>query len=74
MDNINSNPQSLVYADGYSYTEIFEAPETPGMPSSHRLIAVFHALFTSDRESDVIEVTPPATEPVAAALEATVTG
>lgn len=51
MDSANQNRQSLVYADGYSYTEIFQAPELPGMPSGNRLISVFHAFFTADRDS-----------------------
>ena len=55
MNNADKNTQSLVFADGYSYTEIFQAPETPGMPSSNRLITVFHAFFTDDHDTDILE-------------------
>jgi hypothetical protein len=47
--NSDNNTQSLVFADGYSYTEIFEAPETRGTPDS-RQISVFHAAFSTDRD------------------------
>lgn len=52
--NSDQNTQSLVYADGYSYTEIFEAPETRGLPDS-QLISVFHAFFATDLDFGVIE-------------------
>lgn len=55
MDSATQNMQSLVYADGYSYTEIFQAPELPGMPCGDRLISVFHAFFTAERDNDVID-------------------
>ncbi|MCQ4314708.1 hypothetical protein EA797_05700 [Stutzerimonas zhaodongensis] len=48
MDSANQTNRPLVYADGYSYTEIFQAPELPGTPASDRLISVFHAFFTAD--------------------------
>ena len=48
MNSADQNSQSLVYADGYSYTEIFQAPELPGMPGATRLISVFHAFFAAD--------------------------
>lgn len=61
MDSANtqSNPP-LVFADGYSYTEIFQAPELPGKPASDRLISVFHAFFTADPDQlqDEPVVTP----------------
>jgi hypothetical protein len=64
MNNADKDRQSLVFADGYSYTEIFQAPETSGMPSSGRLISVFHAFFTNDHDTDIVEATkteaPPA--------------
>lgn len=43
--------QTLVYADGYSYTEIFAAPDLPGKPGGHKLVSVFHALFSSVDDS-----------------------
>jgi hypothetical protein len=55
MNSADQNRQSLVFADGYSYTEIFQAPEMPGMPSSNRLISVFHAFFTSDRDTGILD-------------------
>lgn len=66
MDSADQNRQSLVYADGYSYTEIFQAPELPGMPSGSRLISVFHAFFIAARDTDIIgadlATVPPDTE------------
>lgn len=50
MDSANPNKQTLVFADGYSYTEIFPALEIPGLPSSGRLLSVFHAFFTEDSD------------------------
>jgi len=58
MNNADKDRQSLVFADGYSYTEIFQASETPEMPSSDQLIRVFHAFFTNDRNTDILETTP----------------
>lgn len=63
MDSADQNKQSLVYADGYSYTEVFQAPELPGMPSGSRLISVFHAFFTADRDTDVLGVDPATAPP-----------
>lgn len=48
MDSANQTNRPLVYADGYSYTEIFQAPKLPGTPASNRSISVFHAFFTAD--------------------------
>lgn len=48
MDSANQNKQTLVLADGYSYTEIFPAPEILGLPGSGPLLSVFHAFFTED--------------------------
>lgn len=50
MDSAEQTHRTLVYADGYSYTEIFQAPERPGMPTGNQLISVFHAFFTSERD------------------------
>lgn len=58
MDNPNPPRQPLVYADGYSYTEIFETGEVPDRPGANRLISVFHALFTSDCEDTLPEHEP----------------
>ncbi len=62
MDSAHQNKQTLVFADGYSYTEIFPALEIPGLPSSGRLLSVFHAFFTEDCDdripaTDVTEAT-----------------
>ncbi len=69
MDSANQNRQSLVYADGYSYTEIFQAPELPGMPSGTRLISVFHAFFTSDQDNDGLDADSAAVPPEAKVTE-----
>lgn len=50
MDSANQTQQTLVYADGYSYTEYFQAPEPPEAPGTNRLIGIFHALFTPDHQ------------------------
>ncbi|MCQ4280741.1 hypothetical protein NA643_16735 [Pseudomonas stutzeri] len=47
MDSADQTQQTLVYADGYSYTEFFQTPPDASGPS--KLISVFHALFTPDR-------------------------
>lgn len=52
MDNADQNRQSLVYADGYSYTEIFQTPDRPGISGGDRLISVFHAFFIADRDNE----------------------
>ncbi|WP_417776785.1 hypothetical protein [Stutzerimonas xanthomarina] len=62
MDSADQTQQTLVYADGYSYTEFFQAPELPGAPDGHRLISVFHAFFTPDRQPVFNAVEPPAEE------------
>ena len=54
MDSADQNRQSLVYADGYSYTEIFQTPELPGVPTGSQLISVFHAFFTADRDTGIL--------------------
>lgn len=61
MDSADQTQQTLVYADGYSYTEFFQAPELPGTPDGKRLISVFHALFTPDRQP-VFTAVEPSTE------------
>lgn len=66
MNNEDKDRQSLVFADGYSYTEIFQAPEAPGMPNSNRLITVFHAFFTDDRAADIYEANPTEAAPAEA--------
>ncbi|AHL76060.1 hypothetical protein CH92_13540 [Stutzerimonas stutzeri] len=58
MDSEDLNKQSLIYADGYSYTEVFRAPELPGMPNGSRLVSVFHAFFTAERENDILDTDP----------------
>lgn len=58
MDSANQNRQSLVYADGYSYTEIFQAPELPGMPSGNHLISVFHAFFSTEQDNEMLASDP----------------
>lgn len=70
MDSADQNRQSLVYADGYSYTEIFQTPELPGMPSS-QLISVFHAFFTADRDTDILGADPATVPPEAEMMETT---
>lgn len=62
MDSADQTQQTLVYADGYSYTEFFQAPEPPGTPGGNRLISVFHALFTPDRQVVFTAVEPAAEE------------
>lgn len=50
MDSADQTQQTLVYADGYSYTEFFQAPPDAADASGpSKLISVFHALFTPDR-------------------------
>ncbi|MFI8740253.1 hypothetical protein [Stutzerimonas zhaodongensis] len=51
MDSADQTKQTLVYADGYSYTEIFQAPAIAGMPGNSPLITIFHAFFTAEDES-----------------------
>jgi hypothetical protein len=51
MDSADQTKQTLVYADGYSYTEIFQAPAIAGMPGNNPLISVFHAFFTAEDDS-----------------------
>ncbi len=51
MDSADQSRQTLVYADGYSYTEIFEAPDLAGTAGVTRLISVFHAFFNPDADS-----------------------
>ena len=48
MDSADQTPQVLVHADGYSYTEIIQAPSPPGTPGGTRLTSVFHAFFTPE--------------------------
>ncbi len=50
MDSADQTQQTLVYADGYSYTEIFQPPQQPGVPATNGLIAVFHELFDPERQ------------------------
>lgn len=57
MNSADPNRQSLVYADGYSYTEIFQLPDLPGMASGNRLVRVFHT-FLSDDRGDILGVDP----------------
>lgn len=63
MNSADQNSQTLVYADGYSYTEIFQAPEIPGTPGGTRLISVFHAFFTSDDDRENENAGPLVAEP-----------
>lgn len=59
MDSADQTQQTLVYADGYSYTEFFQAPPDPsGVSGPNRLISVFHALFTPDRQVLLSAVEP----------------
>jgi hypothetical protein len=51
MDSADQTKQTLVYADGYSYTEVFQAPALPDIPGSKKLISVFHAFFTSEDDN-----------------------
>jgi hypothetical protein len=51
MDSADQTKQTLVYADGYSYTEIFQAPAIAGMPGNNPLISIFHAFFTAEDDS-----------------------
>lgn len=59
MNGADHNRQSLVFADGYSYTEIFLEPEMPGTPGSISRISVFHA-FLTDHDSEDLEADPSA--------------
>ena len=54
MDSSDQIRQTLVYADGYSYTEIFQAPPLSGMQGGKQLVSVFHAMFTSERDSEAV--------------------
>ena len=61
MDSADQTQQTLVYADGYSYTEFFQAPPDPsGASGPNKLISVFHALFTSHRHVLFTAVEPSA--------------
>ncbi len=51
MDSADQTKQTLVYADGYSYTEIFQAPAIAGMPGNNPLISVFHSFFTPEGDN-----------------------
>ncbi|WP_181296559.1 hypothetical protein [Pseudomonas sp. Q2-TVG4-2] len=59
MNSADQNRPSLVYADGYSYTEIFQTPDRPGISGGDRLISVFHAFFTADRDNEACDVDSP---------------
>ncbi|MCJ0974519.1 hypothetical protein MST27_14170 [Pseudomonas sp. PS1] len=64
MDYSQSRQQPLVLADGYSYTEIFPAPDTPDMPGHSGLtIRIFHALFSPDGEGDCVSLQPATAAP-----------
>lgn len=52
MNSADQNRQSLVYADGYSYTEIFMIPDRRGITGGDRLVSVFHAFFTADCDNE----------------------
>ncbi|MFG3451573.1 hypothetical protein [Stutzerimonas stutzeri] len=69
MKRADQNRQPLTYADGYSYTEIFNAPEIPGVPSGNRLVSVFHALFTEDRDNESASDAPRTVQPVSQIVE-----
>lgn len=58
MDSEDQHRQSLIYADGYSYTEVFQVPELPEIPGGNRFISVFHAFFTADRNNEVSDNNP----------------
>lgn len=69
MKRADQNRQTLTYADGYSYTEIFNAPEIPGVPSGNRLVSVFHAFFTEDRDNESAPDAPRTVQPVSQIVE-----
>lgn len=50
MDSADQTRQTLVYADGYSYTEFFQAPEQSEAPGTNRLVGVYHALYSPDHQ------------------------
>lgn len=52
MNSADLNRQPLIYADGYSYTEIFQAPDLPGQPSGKQLIRVFHPSFCDEHDDN----------------------
>lgn len=60
MDSADQTMQTLVHADGYSYTEIFLAPALPGMPGNSRLTSVFHAFVSSEDDNLWSSVQPAA--------------
>lgn len=64
MNSADLDRQPLIYADGYSYTEIFLAPDLPGMTSGYQLVRIFHTFSSDDcgdlREADVAPVPAPA--------------
>ncbi len=60
MDSADQSRQTLVYADGYSYTEIFEAPDLAGTAGATRLISVFHAFFNPDADPGLARSQPTA--------------
>jgi len=57
MDSASSISPSLIYADGYSYTEFFRVRNVPGIPSGIRWIRVFHT-FVSDNQDDLAGADP----------------
>ncbi len=61
MDSADQPRQTLVYADGYSYTEIFEVPDLAGMAGATRLISVFHAFLNPDADADLARSQPQTT-------------
>ncbi len=63
MDSADQTKQTLVYADGYPYTEVFQAPELSGKPGGKQLISVFHAFFTADSDLDLPCKAPGVTSP-----------
>ncbi|WP_222908666.1 hypothetical protein [Pseudomonas sp. DNDY-54] len=69
MKRADQNRQTLTYADGYSYTEIFNAPEIPGVPSGNRLVSVFHAFFTEDRDNESASDAPRTVQPMSQIAE-----
>lgn len=56
MDSSDQATQTLVYADGYSYTEIFQTPTLTGLPGGKQLISSYHAMFNSEANDEAASI------------------
>ncbi|WP_313489074.1 hypothetical protein [Stutzerimonas nitrititolerans] len=58
MNRADPKKQSLIYADGYFYTEIFQLPDLPGLPGGNQLIRIFHPSSCDERDIPDFEPAP----------------